>query len=220
MPNYFATCARGLEPVLADELHAPCGPRTSAGPRRRCFRRRHGPALPGNLWLRTAVRVLRPVLEVACRIAGRTLRRRADDRLVGVHDARPHPGRRLQRPRLARSRTRSTPPGGSRTPSATSSSTAVGRRPSVDVEAADGRAQPAHLPRTTRCSASTGPWDSLHKRGYRPILTKAPLNEALAAGLMLQHRLGRRRRRWSIRCAGRARCRSRRRGSPCAGRRG
>jgi putative N6-adenine-specific DNA methylase len=26
---------------------------------------------------------------------------------------------------------------------------------------------------------------SLHKRGYRPILTKAPLNEALAAGLIL-----------------------------------
>src|SRR5262249_25156966 len=28
--------------------------------------------------------------------------------------------------------------------------------------------------------------DSLHKRGYRPILTKAPLNEALAAGLVLR----------------------------------
>src|SRR5437764_7687681 len=27
--------------------------------------------------------------------------------------------------------------------------------------------------------------DSLHKRGYRPILTKAPLNEALAAALVL-----------------------------------
>ena len=27
--------------------------------------------------------------------------------------------------------------------------------------------------------------ESLHKRGYRPILTKAPLNEALAAGLIL-----------------------------------
>ena len=29
-------------------------------------------------------------------------------------------------------------------------------------------------------------WDSLHKRGYRPIQTIAPLNEALAAGLLLQ----------------------------------
>ena len=28
--------------------------------------------------------------------------------------------------------------------------------------------------------------DSLHKRGYRPILTKAPLNEALAAALILR----------------------------------
>jgi len=28
-------------------------------------------------------------------------------------------------------------------------------------------------------------WKSLHKRGYRPILTKAPLNESLAAALIL-----------------------------------
>ena len=28
--------------------------------------------------------------------------------------------------------------------------------------------------------------ESLHKRGYRPVLTKAPLNEALAAGLVLR----------------------------------
>jgi putative N6-adenine-specific DNA methylase len=29
-------------------------------------------------------------------------------------------------------------------------------------------------------------WDSLHKRGYRPIPTRAPLNEALAAALVLR----------------------------------
>jgi putative N6-adenine-specific DNA methylase len=28
-------------------------------------------------------------------------------------------------------------------------------------------------------------WDSLHKRGYRPIQSRAPLNESLAAGLLL-----------------------------------
>ena len=28
-------------------------------------------------------------------------------------------------------------------------------------------------------------WHSLHKRGYRPVQTRAPLNEALAAGLLL-----------------------------------
>ena len=33
-------------------------------------------------------------------------------------------------------------------------------------------------------------WDSLHKRGYRPIQTNAPLNEALAAGLLLQSAMG------------------------------
>ena len=35
-------------------------------------------------------------------------------------------------------------------------------------------------------SASTASGESLHKRGYRPILTKAPLNEALAAALVLR----------------------------------
>ena len=29
-------------------------------------------------------------------------------------------------------------------------------------------------------------WSSLHKRGYRPIQPIAPLNEALAAGLLLR----------------------------------
>src|SRR3974377_621968 len=32
--------------------------------------------------------------------------------------------------------------------------------------------------------------ESLHKRGYRPILTKAPLNEALPAAPNLQHGRG------------------------------
>src|SRR3954465_14863282 len=63
MPNYFATCARGLEPVLAAELCALRAEEVREG--------RGGVAFAGdaallyraNLWLRTAVRVLRPVLE-------------------------------------------------------------------------------------------------------------------------------------------------------------
>ncbi len=63
MPRFFATCARGLEPVLADELSALRAADVEPG--------RGGVAFAGdtallyraNLWLRTAVRVLQPVLD-------------------------------------------------------------------------------------------------------------------------------------------------------------
>src|SRR5207248_1778744 len=61
----------------------------------------------------------------------------------------------------------------------------VGRRPSVDPE------RPMvglnlHLARDRATLSLDSSGDSLHKRGYRPILTKAPLNEALAAALVLR----------------------------------
>jgi putative N6-adenine-specific DNA methylase len=60
----------------------------------------------------------------------------------------------------------------------------MGRRPSVDVE------RPMvglnlHIYRDDAVLSLDSSGDSLHKRGYRPVLTKAPLNEALAAGLIL-----------------------------------
>src|SRR5437763_12962224 len=67
MTGYFATCARGLEPVLAREL-AGLGA-DAVEPGRGGVRFRGEPALVyrANLWLRTAVRVLRPVLEAEAR---------------------------------------------------------------------------------------------------------------------------------------------------------
>src|SRR5262245_42270297 len=67
LSHYFATCARGLEPVLADELTQLGATQVTPG--------RGGVAFAGdpvllyqaNLWLRTAVRVLRPVLEADVR---------------------------------------------------------------------------------------------------------------------------------------------------------
>src|SRR5262249_24970145 len=61
--RYFATCARGIEPVLAGELRQlgadavepGRGGVAFAGPRELLYR--------ANLWLRTAIRVLRPLLE-------------------------------------------------------------------------------------------------------------------------------------------------------------
>src|SRR5262249_52535077 len=60
----------------------------------------------------------------------------------------------------------------------------VGRRPSVDVE------EPMiglnlHIAKDEAVLSLDSSGASLHKRGYRPIQTRAPLNEALAAGLVL-----------------------------------
>jgi putative N6-adenine-specific DNA methylase len=60
----------------------------------------------------------------------------------------------------------------------------TGRRPSVDVD------QPMvglnlHIYRDQAVLSLDSSGESLHKRGYRPLLTKAPLNEALAAALVL-----------------------------------
>ncbi|HEV3440838.1 MAG TPA: THUMP domain-containing protein, partial [Gemmata sp.] len=58
------------------------------------------------------------------------------------------------------------------------------RRPSVDPE------QPMvgfnlHINNNHAILSLDSSWGSLHKRGYRPIQTIAPINEALAAGLLL-----------------------------------
>jgi putative N6-adenine-specific DNA methylase len=60
----------------------------------------------------------------------------------------------------------------------------TGRRPSVDVE------RPMvglnlHIHKDRAVLSLDSSWNSLHKRGYRPIQTIAPLNEALAAALLL-----------------------------------
>src|SRR5438876_5194568 len=58
-----------------------------------------------------------------------------------------------------------------------------GKRPSVDVETPMvGLNLHIHQDQAVLSLDSSG--ESLHKRGYRPILTKAPLNEALAAALV------------------------------------
>jgi putative N6-adenine-specific DNA methylase len=59
----------------------------------------------------------------------------------------------------------------------------TGRRPSVDPQ------RPMlglnlHVEGQQIVLSRDSSWQSLHKRGYRPIQTRAPLNEALAAGLL------------------------------------
>src|SRR4051794_15679007 len=66
MDRYFATTVKGIEPVLSAELQAlgasKVEPATGGvafeGDRETCYR--------ANLWLRTALRVLKPVAEFQC----------------------------------------------------------------------------------------------------------------------------------------------------------
>jgi putative N6-adenine-specific DNA methylase len=60
-----------------------------------------------------------------------------------------------------------------------------GRRPSVDVETPMVGLN-LHIYRDQAVLSLDSSGVSLHKRGYRPVLTKAPLNEALAAALILR----------------------------------
>lgn len=183
MTGYFATCARGLEPVLAGELSSLGAADVTAGHGGVTFRGDSALVYRANLWLRTAVRVLRPVLEVDVRspdelydavrtidwseflTPGHTLAVDCNVRDSAITHSQ-YAARRVKDAICDQFRER------------------VGRRPSVDTE------RPMvglnlHVHRDHATLSLDSSWDSLHKRGYRPVQTKAPLNEALAAGLML-----------------------------------
>jgi putative N6-adenine-specific DNA methylase len=135
-----------------------------------------------NLWLRTAVRVLRPVLEAhvespdelysAVQSVDWTQFLTPDHTLAvdcNVRDSR------ITHSQYAARRVKDA--------ICDQFVSKCGRRPSVDVE------RPMlplnlHVYRNDAVLSLDSSWDSLHKRGYRPVLTKAPLNEALAAGLI------------------------------------
>ena len=63
MDRYFGTCARGLEPVLADELRRLGARDVAPGRGGAAFAGDRALLYRANLCLRTAVRVLMPILE-------------------------------------------------------------------------------------------------------------------------------------------------------------
>jgi putative N6-adenine-specific DNA methylase len=184
MSKYFATCARGIEPVLADELRTLGAADVAPGRGGVAFAGDKALLYRANLWLRTAVRVLMPILEAtvttpdelyeAVRSIDWAQYMTPDHTLAvdcNVRDSK------LTHSLYAALRTKD----------------AIcdwfverqGRRPSVDLE------RPMvglnlHIYRDQAVLSLDSSGDSLHKRGYRPILTKAPLNEALAAALILR----------------------------------
>jgi putative N6-adenine-specific DNA methylase len=184
MPRYFATCARGLERILARELEQISAQEIVLGRGGVHFFGGLETLYRANLELRTAVRVLQPLSEFlarnpdelydACRqirwdellTVNHTLAVDCNVRDSGITHSQ-YAARRVKDAICDQFRDR------------------TGARPSVDVE------RPMlglnlHIHRDHAILSLDSSWDSLHKRGYRPIQTRAPINEALAAGL-IQH---------------------------------
>src|SRR5262249_51937218 len=63
LSSFFATCARGIEPVLADELRTLGAASVEPGRGGARFLGDKALLYKASLWLRTAIRVLQPILE-------------------------------------------------------------------------------------------------------------------------------------------------------------
>ncbi len=181
--HYFATCGRGIEPVLADELRALGAGHVEPGRGGVHFRGDRALLYQANLWLRTAIRVLRPILEVnvaspdelyeAIRSLDWSQYLTPEHTLAvdcNVRDSR------ITHSKYAALRVKDA--------ICDQFIERQGRRPNVDVE------EPMiglnlHIYRDRAVLSLDSSGESLHKRGYRPIQTRAPLNEALAAALVL-----------------------------------
>jgi putative N6-adenine-specific DNA methylase len=181
--RYFATCARGLEPVLAQELRELRADAVEPGRGGVSFAGDRVLLYRANLWLRTAIRVLEPILEVE----------------VGSPDDLYEAVRSLDWGRFLTPEHTLAVDCNVRDSQITHSKYAAlrtkdaicdqfvdrcGRRPSVNVE------EPMvglnlHIYRNQAVLSLDSSGESLHKRGYRPIQTRAPINEALGAALIL-----------------------------------
>jgi putative N6-adenine-specific DNA methylase len=181
--RYFATCGRGIEPALADELRELGAVQVEPGRGGVSFHGDLSLLYQANLWLRTAIRVLRPIFEADVSSP--------DD----LYDA----VRSLDWSRYLTPEHTLAVDCNVRDSHITHSKYAAlrvkdaicdqfvercGKRPSVDVE------EPMlglnlHIYRNHAVLSLDSSGESLHKRGYRPIQTRAPLNEALAAALIL-----------------------------------
>lgn len=181
--KFFVTCARGLESMLADELRDLKAQDVVVGRGGVHFAGDLTTLYQANLWLRTAVRVLQPIREGDVQSTDELYamvqsidwsRHMTPDHTLAV-DANVRDSA-ITHSKFAALRVKDA--------ICDQFVERVGKRPSVDVERPMvGLNLHIHQNHAVLSLDSSG--DSLHKRGYRPILTKAPLNEALAAGLVL-----------------------------------
>jgi putative N6-adenine-specific DNA methylase len=182
--RYFATCARGVEPVLADELRALDASNLEPGRGGVHFAGDRALLYRSNLWLRTAIRVLWPILEAQVETPGLLYEavRALDWRQYLTPEHTIAVDCNVRDSHITHSRY-----------AALKTKDAIcdqfmersGRRPSVDV-AEPLVALNLHIYKDHAVLSLDSSGESLHKRGYRSILSKAPLNEALAAALVLR----------------------------------
>jgi putative N6-adenine-specific DNA methylase len=182
--KFFVTCARGLEPIVSEELQQIDARDIEPGRGGVSFTGEQATLYQANLWLRTAVRVLQPILEATVESpdelyqAVQTVdwsRYLTPDQTLAV-DCNVRDSK-ITHSLYAALRTKDA--------ICDQFVANMGRRPSVDTE------RPMvglnlHIHRNHAILSLDSSGDSLHKRGYRPVLTKAPLNEALAAALVLR----------------------------------
>jgi putative N6-adenine-specific DNA methylase len=181
--EYYAPCGLGIEEVLAAELEQLGAQQVRIQPGGAAFRgdRRLGYAV--NLWSRTAIRVQEKLFQGRVRneddLYG--LVQRIDwEQLMGLDqtlavDASVRDSG-ITHSKFAAQKTKDAIVDQFRV--------RHGKRPSVDTSAPD---LPIKLlvMRNVATIYRNLSGDSLHKRGWRPIQVKSPLNEALAAGLLL-----------------------------------
>jgi len=182
--RFFATCARGFEPILADELRDLGAAAVESGRGGVHFAGDQALLYRANLWLRTAIRVLQPILTATVTSP--------DELYQAVQTVDWSQHMTPEHTLAVDSNVRDSHITHSKY-AALKTKDAIcdqfiercGRRPSVNVD------EPMvglnlHIYRDEAVLSLESSGESLHKRGYRPILTKAPLNEALAAALILR----------------------------------
>lgn len=182
--TFFAACTLGLEPVLAQELRELDALHVMEKRGGVSFRGDLRTAYEANLWIRSGVRVQEELLRehvedgeelyAACRQVPWNRFITPEQTLAVYASVRDTPG--LRHSGYAALRVKDAIVDTVRE--------SQGSRPSVDTKNPDLPVKLVVKNRSLKLYRDlTG--TSLHKRGYRPIQVKSPLNEATAAGLLL-----------------------------------
>lgn len=181
--RYFATCARGLEPALADELRGISAETIEPGRGGVSFSGDLAVLYRANLWLRSAIRVLQPIHEAFVRSPDELYAevRRIDWELYLTPEHTLAVDSNVRDSAITHSKYAAL-----RVKDAICDQFVdrCGRRPSVDVETPMVPLN-LHIARDRMILSLDSSADSLHRRGYRPVQVRAPINEALAAGIVL-----------------------------------
>lgn len=183
VPRHLAQCAHGLEAVLAGELERLGATEVEAVSGGCLFAADHPLACRATLWLRSAARVLEPVVAGTVRDADQLyqLARSARwEELVG-RDRTFSVRAVLSRAPLSDRRFAAL-----RVKDAVADRVRMRRGGRPDVERHDPDVPLRLIVRGREATIFRDlAGDSLHRRGYRPVQVKSPLSEAVAAGLLL-----------------------------------